>query len=116
MAGLWKNIVCNDLLWRADHFASLTKPSKYRAPSWSWASLDRGINNNPRDAKDFAPLVDSSITPAGLDPAGEVSDGWLLMRGLFGHFSRLNSGGLISDMTQKLDISNNMGKVIGGAF
>ena len=111
IAGLWESTICNDLLWRADSPRSLAKPAQYGAPSWSWASLDGSINNIPRDGADLAQLVNSSITLAGLDPAGEVSDGYISIRGPFGLFPRLNS-----QLTQKLDIFDSKGRVIGGAF
>lgn len=41
-AGMWKKNLHFDLLWRA--LRDLSKPEKYRAPSWSWASLDGPLN------------------------------------------------------------------------
>ena len=41
-AGMWKENLHFDLLWRA--LRGLSKPEKYRAPSWSWASIDGPIN------------------------------------------------------------------------
>jgi hypothetical protein len=48
LAGLWRQSLIEDLLWKREP-ASFGKsgkqgvPSKYRAPSWSWASLDFNI-------------------------------------------------------------------------
>lgn len=38
-AGMWKANLKHDLLWQVVS-GPATTPSKYRAPSWSWASLD----------------------------------------------------------------------------
>jgi hypothetical protein len=116
IAGLWESTFSNDLLWRADSPRSLAKPAQYRAPSWSWAWLDENINNIPRDGADLAQLVRCRITVAGLDPAGEVSDGYISIRGPFGLFPRLGAAELVSEPTQKLDIFDSRGIVIGGAF
>ena len=41
-AGIWKGNLKHDLLWQVnDGLASM--PSKYRAPTWSWASLEARI-------------------------------------------------------------------------
>ncbi|OTA53187.1 hypothetical protein K449DRAFT_222620 [Hypoxylon sp. EC38] len=41
-AGVWQANILKDLLWRP--WAGIpTYPDKYRAPSWSWASVDGGI-------------------------------------------------------------------------
>jgi hypothetical protein len=48
MLGLWKESLLDDLLWRQSWFLHGNKvdpslPARYRAPSWSWASLDGNI-------------------------------------------------------------------------
>lgn len=44
LAGLWKESLLDDLLWRQGKFEYSNEepltPAKYRAPSWSWASVD----------------------------------------------------------------------------
>ncbi|KAI2619925.1 HET-domain-containing protein [Hypoxylon sp. NC1633] len=41
-AGVWQTNIHRDLLWRP--WAGIpTYPDKYRAPTWSWASLDCGV-------------------------------------------------------------------------
>jgi hypothetical protein len=39
-AGIWLDGLIPGLLWSRKGFETLRKPSSYRAPSWSWASLD----------------------------------------------------------------------------
>ena len=39
-AGLWRNDLQNGLAWRARSDNQQLRPSEYRAPTWSWASMD----------------------------------------------------------------------------
>jgi hypothetical protein len=41
-AGMWKHNLKHDLLWQFEDSPVLV-PSKYRAPTWSWASLDAKV-------------------------------------------------------------------------
>ena len=41
VAGMWEDTLLSQLLWRADYFVK--RPRKYRAPTWSWASVDGAI-------------------------------------------------------------------------
>ncbi|KAK5130758.1 hypothetical protein LTR08_001703 [Meristemomyces frigidus] len=48
LAGLWGSRLVLELLWRKkwNHDCSLdlrNRPSQYRAPSWSWASIDGAV-------------------------------------------------------------------------
>lgn len=43
ISGLWKDALPYDLLWRCDQSTTLCG-RKYRKPSWSWVSVDCGIN------------------------------------------------------------------------
>ncbi|KPM42438.1 hypothetical protein AK830_g4090 [Neonectria ditissima] len=43
VSGLWKDALPFDLLWRCDQSTTL-KRQKSRRPSWSWVSVDCGIN------------------------------------------------------------------------
>lgn len=74
------------------------------------------MNNTPRETEDVALLKEYSITPAGLDPNGEVADGWITINGPFLHFPELRPHPQISGETQKLDICNDKGASIGRAF
>lgn len=42
-AGIWEATMPGDLCWYASIRAPLTRPAAYRAPSWSWASVDASI-------------------------------------------------------------------------
>jgi hypothetical protein len=116
LAGLWKHTICNDLLWRAGSFGGLEPTAEYRAPSWSWASLDGGIQNTPREGDDFAQLLDYSVTPAGLDPAGELAGGWILIRGPFERFAEFRADSRPFETIPALEIFNDNGRMVGRAF
>jgi hypothetical protein len=79
IAGLWKRTISTDLCWQAIS-RTTRKPLRYRAPSWSWASLDGSILWMDREVSELLKLVDYSITPVGLDPFGQIADGWILVR------------------------------------
>ena len=44
VAGLWYNSFPLGPLWKVSDPDSITRPASYRAPSWSWASIDGGIS------------------------------------------------------------------------
>ncbi|EIW62676.1 HET-domain-containing protein, partial [Trametes versicolor FP-101664 SS1] len=53
LAGLWRDTLLHDLLWRrapdAMSITDLVRPAEYRAPSWSWASVDGPVSMLPWD-------------------------------------------------------------------
>lgn len=65
----------------------VSRPAFYRAPSWSWASIDGPIDYQPawvdiqsRPSK-FAPsILDVSTTAVGKDPLGQVKDGFITLK------------------------------------
>ncbi|KAF1942387.1 HET-domain-containing protein [Clathrospora elynae] len=91
LAGLWKGNLASDLLWHVSlptsassgHFALDT----WRAPSFSWASLDAAVTFNILDDEEreiFVPTVSllaSSTAPTGFNPLGTISDASLTLRG-----------------------------------
>ena len=88
LAGLWKSQLPDGLLWY--HGLPLQenakKPEKYRAPSWSWASLDSEYLDwlEPSDNEDkIAKVLDCNVTCRGPDVFGEVLDGYLRISGPF---------------------------------
>jgi len=87
LAGLWGDTLLRDLVWYLGASRkSSRRPSKWRAPSWSWASLDGAIVY-----QDLFPsfhllelhttLVDASVTLAGVDPTGGVTAGQIILDG-----------------------------------
>jgi hypothetical protein len=81
-AGLWEDTLCFDLLW---HVVSPEKgrPSKYQAPSWSWASMQEPIQWPPTSNLQVeALIVHVETIPLGDDPLGGIAFGKLVLRGL----------------------------------
>lgn len=99
-AGLWANHLLEDLNWRVypqeetvaatwpkhtlskgEVYGDVRRTQSYRAPSWSWASLEAPIKFT---AMSFDHLVgdwvEVSTTPAGPDSCGKVVNGCLKLR------------------------------------
>ena len=64
------------------------RPCKYRAPTWSWASVEAPIRHTKKDfyktkhsTTCIAEVIDASVTRVGIDPRGRVSDGYLRIQG-----------------------------------
>lgn len=83
-AGLWEDTLCSDLLWISDSDTpSPPMTCKYRAPSWSWASIDGPVAwpYSQNSIKKEIHVISASTTPAGDDPLGELTAGALKLRG-----------------------------------
>ncbi|KAK4450547.1 HET-domain-containing protein [Podospora aff. communis PSN243] len=96
LAGLWKDHLLDDLLWchaptESARHAKREILAEYRAPSWSWASLDGNVRwywayhrrnrLNPSDPVFVAEVISSRTTPKGPDAFGEIVDGAITLRG-----------------------------------
>ena len=100
-AGLWKNHILEDLHWRVyareeyistnpalntkpvygPVFSDVRLPTTYRAPSWSWASLDASVLFKQMDFdRIVADSVHCYIEPFGSDLYGRVKAGWIRLR------------------------------------
>jgi hypothetical protein len=79
LAGIWYSQLPDALDW---HITNPRKTDEYLAPSWCWASLD-GAHITHGGAREVE-LIDADCTPAGDDPYGAVSDGYIVVRGEFG--------------------------------
>lgn len=88
VAGLWRKWLPSQLLWHVDNCRQIdntasVRPEKYRAPSWSWASVD-GVISTGKFSDDgvIVDVLEVSITPATADPTGLVKSGFLRLRGV----------------------------------
>lgn len=79
LAGLWRKTLIEELCWYC--VSRVQKPPVYRAPSWSWASVDAEVDHRVENAH-FARVEDARTDQTGTGMFGEVCDGWLL---LYGH-------------------------------
>ncbi|KAL4723729.1 hypothetical protein ACLX1H_009373 [Fusarium chlamydosporum] len=44
LAGIWRQVLLQDLLWTVDNGRKVLPPQIYRGPSWSWASVEPAQN------------------------------------------------------------------------
>ncbi|KAJ8110731.1 hypothetical protein OPT61_g6497 [Boeremia exigua] len=91
LAGVWRSILLESLHWyplptshSSQKSAMAYRPAGYRAPTWSWASiespvrfLETNFHFSNSSIKPVARILDASTTPAGLDPRGRVKDGMI---------------------------------------
>jgi hypothetical protein len=84
LAGLWRSRFCELLNWRV--VSRAWKPQRirpaYRAPSWSWASIDGQIEYPVFGDKQLATIEDINILPLAHDTAGQIADGHVIVKGL----------------------------------
>lgn len=66
----------------------LTKPTAYRAPSWSWASINGGrvamhnnVISNTIPIQNIATPIKVYLEPVGKDPFGQLRSGYLRIKG-----------------------------------
>ncbi|KAK4119007.1 hypothetical protein N657DRAFT_684794 [Parathielavia appendiculata] len=87
-AGLWESRLVLDLTWRMPHGG--TRPAKYRAPTWSWASIDGQIagplNGAPSNDSCMMHIVSNA----------EVCEIWCQPEGEMNHTGRLANGFTVS--------------------
>ncbi|KAF2441613.1 HET-domain-containing protein [Karstenula rhodostoma CBS 690.94] len=100
IAGLWEANLAWDLLWSTTTTAADAQyfsPDKYRAPSFSWASLDTPVAFAPLDQEErlsvvsSITLVSSSVSVTGLNPLGTLSDASIHVRGPIMHATLLST-------------------------
>ncbi len=82
LAGIWKRSLTCGLMWRKYRCSSLARQKSYRAPSWSWASVEGEIefciftwfNDFPHGIESFISIQSCSIEANG-NPFGTVKGG-----------------------------------------
>lgn len=86
LAGMWRERLITQLPWMV--FGERRKRPVWRAPSWSWMSVDSETQYWERWDVDifagnswhYAEVMDAWTTPSGPDPFGQVSDGLLTLK------------------------------------
>ncbi|KAL8920829.1 MAG: hypothetical protein Q9208_006001 [Pyrenodesmia sp. 3 TL-2023] len=85
LAGLWENDLVKQLCWfTTEKSASviLSRPTAYRAPSWSWASVERKcLIRRFCPANPIIEIRSAHIELAGEDEMGPVEGGYLDVQG-----------------------------------
>lgn len=81
LIGMWRKTLLVDLRWQACGLAK--RPARWRSPSWSWASIDGEIDilstAETARVRNFCTLGSASVTLAGPDPTGAVTNGELFL-------------------------------------
>ena len=87
LAGLWRDDLLEQLLWHVDEarrYLAGEKRPEYRAPSWSWASIDAPIRQTKRyfyqEVVHMATIIEAHVTPVTEDATGQVADGYVRLR------------------------------------
>ncbi|KAI9856310.1 MAG: hypothetical protein M1813_009146 [Trichoglossum hirsutum] len=92
LAGLWRSHLHVGLLWESTP-GKMVRPSAFRAPSWSWASLDgplryAGMNSLITTSAPSIDILDANVTKTGGDVHGGVSAGYIRLSGQLKHATR----------------------------
>ncbi|KAM0232473.1 hypothetical protein ACHAP5_010726 [Fusarium lateritium] len=86
VAGLWRRFLEGELLWVVQNNHQLgpcTRARGYRAPSWSWASIDGPVSpGEPRTKDSMITVEDYHLEYCTSDKTGGVRDGWIQVRGV----------------------------------
>ena len=79
LAGLWRDNLVKYMCWSVGGHGTPVSP--YRAPTWSWASLEGSISSTPLNGwEEIAKIEDAGVDLAGENPYGEVKGGWVRIR------------------------------------
>ena len=85
LAGLWRRHLPLQLLWSLSLgvVKPPTRPKPYRAPSWSSASLDVGVNFfvTPHLTTSLIDVICVGVTPVTSDATGQIRDGFIRVKG-----------------------------------
>lgn len=91
LAGLWKATLIEDLSWRSWSSTLHPRPTEYRAPSWSWASVD-GMVMMHEDHFTLLPTIsyECDIIECKVElrsqrqPFGQVTSGYIKLNAVMG--------------------------------
>jgi hypothetical protein len=86
LAGLWRDDLLEQLGWRVWPLQWRSRPD-YRAPSWSWASVDGKVDHmdfvtrmGENRISPVCTIIECEVIPAYKDaPFGTACDGWLVL-------------------------------------
>ncbi|KAF4828681.1 hypothetical protein CGCTS75_v007171 [Colletotrichum tropicale] len=86
LGGLWRSRMPRNLLWHVSEPAK--RPERYRAPSWSWASVDNAsfssyhecYSDFPTPNRELVSVVEVTTTPLTSDDTGQLRGGSLTLK------------------------------------
>ncbi|KXH61346.1 heterokaryon incompatibility protein [Colletotrichum nymphaeae SA-01] len=86
LGGLWRSRMPRNLLWQV--FEPANRPERYRAPSWSWASVDntslcsyhKCYSDYSKPHRVLVSVVEAATTPLTSDDTGQLQGGSLTLK------------------------------------
>ncbi|KAH6722757.1 heterokaryon incompatibility protein-domain-containing protein [Leptodontidium sp. MPI-SDFR-AT-0119] len=85
LAGLWEDRLLQDMLWSSHGLSGPwpCRPEKWRAPTWSWASVKSSVyyHNDIVLNENSCVVLDVKCVPVEADSAGELASTLLILRG-----------------------------------
>ncbi|GAB1192685.1 hypothetical protein APSETT444_001879 [Aspergillus pseudonomiae] len=100
VAGLWGNSLVEGLTWQP--LGKCRAVRQYRAPSWSWASVDGIVDELYREIKPIASVLDVQVDVDGDNPFGRVRGGWIKIEAPLFPLFLLDYEGLVAKGTTSL--------------
>jgi hypothetical protein len=98
LGGLWRRSLLDELAWSVqysedDNVPRPYRPHNYRAPSWSWASVEGRVSYEdcflPRKSRDrkaqVASIMDAEVRTIDDNSTGQVTAGFVRIRGHLAH-------------------------------
>ncbi|KAF4628845.1 hypothetical protein G7Y89_g9301 [Cudoniella acicularis] len=89
VAGMWDKYVASQLFWQVSSGESVqvNRPDEYRAPSWSWMSVDGHVSvpevDQANQREIVLEIISLHVTTAGPDEfTGPITGGYLTVRGI----------------------------------
>ncbi|RGP64771.1 hypothetical protein FSPOR_7707 [Fusarium sporotrichioides] len=113
LAGIWRQVLQQDLLWTVVAGRKVSPPQLYRGPSWSWASVEPAPNYNKPHEEPWATvgtIREASVQTLGSE-FGPVSGGHLV---LHGPLIKARLGFLLIDLSNRLTAEQAAEFVPGG--
>ncbi|KAH3947582.1 hypothetical protein HBI81_039660 [Parastagonospora nodorum] len=81
VAGMWRQKLVSNLLWYFTAREQQPSTSKWRAPSWSWASSSQHSDFRVLPTtEELASVLEVTAQPSGVDPTGELAAASLALR------------------------------------
>ncbi len=78
VAGLWGKYIINQMLWEPVSPPKSVRPQRYRAPSWSWASIDGEVCMLYRVQFDSTEETMVEVKEVQIEPATDTPYGGVL--------------------------------------
>lgn len=87
IAGLWRGALASQLLWSVKDPATSKRAIPYRAPSFSWASVEASVEPHTYFAENsIMEILHVHITAVTKDPTGQIKNAFLRLRGSLKEF------------------------------